>query len=144
MIIIILIIIAIAVPAFLLYADYDHSVKENRTRFNVSSEGPIPLKELIEEIKTEDYYHGYDNDTVKWMESLGNKYAFLSSDGFVIMKMADADKIPSVFACDVSFYEIFSAKVIEKHSLGSGDIHRNVYYVKDVKYIKEEAHYYDV
>ena len=78
------------------------------------------------------------------MESLGNKYVFSSSDEFVIMDRADANKIPSIYACDVSFYEIFSCNVMEKHSLGSGENFKDVYYVKKVKYIGEDAIYYDV
>ena len=79
---------------------------ENVT-LNVSSEGPMELSEIIQDIKSEDYYKGYDNETVKWMESLGNKYVFISDDAFVVMDKGDSDKIPSIYACDVIFYEIF-------------------------------------
>ena len=116
----------------------------NETTFNVSSEGPINLEDLINDIKTDEYFKGYDNETVEWMESLGPKYVFFSADEFVIMDIADADEIPSVYACDVDFYEIFSCNVIEKHSLGSGENFKDVYYVKNVKYIGEDAFYYDV
>ena len=138
-----LIIVAIAAMSFLAYADYSNSHDDDKTIFNVSSEGPIPLSDIASEIRTEEYYQGYDNETVEWMESLGDKYVFVSSDGFVIMDKFDADKIPSVFACDVSFYEIFSANVLEKHSLASKNM-RDVYYVDNVEYIKEDAVYYDV
>ena len=111
---------------------------------NVSSEGPFALSELINEIKTEDFFKGYDNETVKWMESLGDKYVFFSEDYYVIMDKDDADKIPSVFACDVNFYEIFSCEVLESHSLGNIEYPRDVLYVKNVNYIREEAFYFDV
>ena len=111
---------------------------------NVSSEGPVELSKIIHDIKTEDYYKGYDNETVKWMESLGNKYVFYSEDKYVIMDKKDADKIPSVYACDVIFYEIFSCEVLENHSLGNVKYPHDVLYVKNVKYIREEAFYFDV
>lgn len=111
---------------------------------NVSSEGPVELSELIHEIKTENYFRGYDNETVKWMESLGDKYVFFSEDKYVIMDKDDADRIPSVYACDVIFYEIFSCDVFESHSLGDIEYPHDVLYVKNVKYIREEAFYFDV
>ena len=111
---------------------------------NVSSEGPVELSELIHEIKTEDYFKGYDNETVKWMESLGNKYVFFSQNQYVIMDKMDADKIPSVYACDVSFYEIFSCEVLENHTLGNVKYPHDILYVKNVNYIREEAFYFDV
>ena len=143
-IIVSLIIIAIAISAFLAFSQYDKENGGNKETFNVSSEGPISLSDLVEDIKPHEYYKGYDNETVKWMESLVDKYVFVSSDEFVIMSTYDADKIPSVYACDVSFNEIFSAEVLEKHSLLSGKNSKDVYYVKNVEYIKEEAHYFEV
>ena len=143
--IIVFIVFILAILGLSLLCVVDNSSNSgNETTFNVSSEGPDDLKELINEIKTEEYYKGYDNETIKWMESLGNKYVFFSSDEYVIMDRADANKIPSVYACDVDFYEIFSGDVIEKHSLGSGENFKDVYYVKNVNYIREEAFYYDV
>ena len=116
----------------------------NKTTLNVSSEGPIELSKIVNDIKTADYYKGYDNETLNWMESLGNKYVFSSSDEFVIMDKSDADKIPSVYACDVSFNEIFSCNVLEKHSIGDVKYPRDVLLVENVEYITEEAHYYEV
>ena len=91
-------------------------------------------------------YYPADNNNVavKWMESLGDKYVFLSEDYYVIMDKDDADKIPSVFACDVNFYEIFSCEVLESHSFGNIEYPRDVLYVKNVNYIREEAFYFDV
>ena len=144
----ILIILIIAIVAilglFLIYQYTEAPDSGNRTTLNVSSEGPIELSKIVTDIKTNDYYEGYDNETVVWMESLGNKYVFTSTDEIVIMDKWDANKIPSVYACDVSFYEIFSANVIEKHSLGNCNNSKDVLYVKNVDYIREEAHYYDV
>jgi hypothetical protein len=111
---------------------------------NVSSEGPIELSELIEDIKTHDYYKGYDNETVEWMGSLGNKYAWFSSEEIVIMDKWDSDKIPSQYVCDASFYEIFSCNVLEKHPLGDVQYPKDVLLVKNVEYIGENVVYYEV
>ena len=90
---------------------------------NVSSEGPID---------------------VKWMESLGNKYVFVSQDAFVVMDKSDSDKIPSIYACDVMFNEIFSCDILENHTLGNVKYPKDVLYVENVKYIREEAIYFEV
>lgn len=116
----------------------------NNTTFNVSSGGPIPLSVLINDVKTEEWYRGYDNETVNWMESLGDKYAWVSSEGYVIMDKSDSNKIPSIYVTDVDYWEIFSADVLEKHSLGNVENPREIVLVKNVKYIGEEAYYYDV
>lgn len=116
----------------------------NNTTFNVSSGGPIPISVLIKDIKTEEGYKGYDNETVKWMGSLGDKYAWISQDEYVIMDKSDSNKIPSIYAADVDFWEIFSAEVLEKHSLGNVENPREIVLVKNVKYIGEEAYYYGV
>ena len=63
---------------------------------------------------------------------------------YVIMDKMDADKIPSVYACDVSFYEIFSCEVLENHTLGNVKYPHDILYVKNVNYIREEAFYFDV
>lgn len=148
MIILIIVFLGIFLAALSAYYPADNNnvalnASLNET-LNVSSEGPFVLSELINEIKTEDFFKGYDNETVKWMESLGDKYVFFSEDYYVIMDKDDADKIPSVFACDVNFYEIFSCEVLESHSLGNIEYPRDVLYVKNVNYIREEAFYFDV
>jgi hypothetical protein len=129
---------------FLAYAsDISFNGGEQRT-LKVSSEGPIKLPQLVDEIRTHGYYRGYDNETVKWMESLGDKCVWVSSDEFVIMNKWDSNKIPSQYVCDAYFNEIFSCDVLEKHSLGSGKNSKDVLLVKNVQYIGEEIHYCDV
>ena len=128
----------------LLYVGDDSSNDGNRTTLNVSSEGPIELSKVINEIRTHEYYRGYDNETVQWMESLGNKYVWFSLDEIVIMDKWDSDKIPSQYVCDASFNEIFSCNIVEKHSLGDIKYQRDVLFVKNVEYIGEETVYFDV
>lgn len=116
----------------------------NGTILNVSSEGPIELSKVVKDIKTADYYRGYDPETLEWMESLGNKYVYSSADEYVIMDKWDADKIPSAYVCDAYFCEIFSCNVLENHSLGDVKYPRDVLLVNNVEYIGEEVHYFDV
>ena len=123
--------------------DATNAIIHNAT-LNVSSEGPIELSKIIDDIKTADYYKGYDNETVKWMESLGNKYVFVSEDAFVVMDKSDSDKIPSIYACDVIFNEIFSCDILENHTLGNVKYPKDVLYVENVNYIREEAFYFEV
>ena len=123
--------------------DATNAIIHNAT-LNVSSEGPIGLSKILTDIKTADYYKGYDNETVKWMESLGNKYVFVSEDAFVVMDKSDSDKIPSIYACDVIFNEIFSCDILENHTLGNVKYPKDVLYVENVKYIREEAFYLEV
>jgi hypothetical protein len=141
----IVIVLVAVLGAVLIFAGDDSTSGAHRETLNVSSAGPFKLSELIEEIKTKDYYKGYDNETVKWMESLGEKYVWSSHDKLVIMDSKwDSDKIPSIYACDVDFYEIFSCDVLESHSLGSVKYPADVLLVKNVEYIGENAHYYEV
>jgi hypothetical protein len=141
---VIIVVLVVILGAVLLHAGDNSSEDVNKTTLNVSSEGPIELSELIEDIKTHDYYKGYDNETVEWMESLGNKYAWFSSEEIVIMDKWDSDKIPSQYVCDASFYEIFSCNVLEKHPLGDVQYPKDVLFVKNVEYIGENVVYYEV
>ena len=54
-IIVILIIIAIAISAFLAFSQYDKENGGNKETFNVSSEGPISLSDIVEDINCQWY-----------------------------------------------------------------------------------------
>ena len=142
----IIIVILIFVGIVLSYFIYESPISgtDDKTTLNVSSEGPYELYMIIQDIKTGPYYEGYDNDTLKWMESLGSKKVFFSSDEIVIMNSGDAMKIPSEFATDVSINEIFECNVIENRTLGDVNYPKDVLLVNDVDYITEEIHYFDV
>lgn len=116
------------------YAD-DCSDCSNKT-FNVSF-GPSDLSEAIKSIKTSHYYEGYDNKTVEWMESLGDKQVFNGNDSIVIMSSYDASKIPpDPGITDVWIFDYFNADIIETHDLG--EKFRTVYYVENVSFINQE------
>lgn len=132
-----IIVLAAVLGMAMAFAGEDSS---DKTVLNVSSEGSCELSKLIEDIKTEDCYKGYDNETLSWMESMGNKKVWFSDDEIVIMDSWDSNKIPSVSVCDGYAQEIFSCTVLEKRSLGNIDYPKDVLLVKDVDYIKEEIH----
>lgn len=142
-VVVLLLILGVAV-GYALENTNDISNAANGTILNVSSEGPIELSKVVENIKTADYYRGYDPETLEWMESLGNKYVYSSGDEYVIMDKWDADKIPSAYVCDAYFCEIFSCNVLENHSLGNVKYPKDVLLVNNVEYISEEVHYFDV
>ena len=112
----------------------------NKTSITVSSEGPIALSDVIDDIKTGSYYEGYDNETVAWMESLGNKQVFVADDAFVVMDSWDAKKIPSQYVCDAYIDEFIDCNVLENHSIGDVEYPRDVLLVKDVDYLGQEVH----
>ncbi len=114
---------------------------DNKTELTVSSEGPIDLSAIIDDIKTGSYYKGYDNETVKWMESLGNKKVFVSNHSFVVMSSTDASKLRSEYVCDAYIEEFIECEIVENHTLGDIKYPKDVLLVKDVRYLGEEIHY---
>ncbi|RAP44980.1 MAG: hypothetical protein BZ135_07090 [Methanosphaera sp. rholeuAM6] len=105
---------------------------EEKTDFTVSSEGPVNLGELIEDIKNNTYFAGYNKDTLHWMESLLYRDVFITSDGYLIMNYLDASKINSEYVTDAYIEEYVKCVVVENHSLG-GNHSKNVYLVKNVE-----------
>ena len=139
---IILIVISLLAILSLVFA---YSIDEtndsaNKTELTVYSEGPIELSAIINDIKTGSYYNGYDNETVRWMESLGSKKVFVSKDSFVVMSTIDAGKLRSEYVCDAYIEEFIECNVVENHTLGDVKHPRDVLLVKDVKYLGEEIH----
>ena len=140
--IIAIVIVLLAILALALaYSFSETDDSTNKAAITVSSEGPVPLSSIIEDIKTGDYYDGYDNETVAWMESLGNKQVFVADGAFVVMDSWDARKIPSQYVCDAYIDEFIECKVLENHSLGDVEFPRDVLLVKDVDYLGQEIHY---
>ncbi len=115
-----------------------------KVELNVSSEGPFNLSQLIDDVENESYYEGYDNETLNWMKSLGQKSVFHSMDYIVIMDSNDASQLHSEFVTDVAITEFFECKVLENRSLGDVKYPKDVLLVNDVKYLHENITYYDV
>lgn len=139
-VVIVILLLAILALVFVYSIDESHSL-DNKTELTVSSEGPIELSAIINDIKTGSYYKGYDNETVKWMESLGSKKVFVSNDSFVVMSSIDAGKLRSEYVCDAYIVEFIECNVVENHTLGDVKYPRDVLLVKDVRYLGEEIHY---
>lgn len=139
--IIALVILLLAILSLVLVYSFSETDDSTKTAITVSSEGPVPLSGIIEDIKTADYYEGYDNETVAWMESLGNKQVFFADDAIVVMDSWDARKIPSQYVCDAYIDEFIECKVLENHSIGEVESPRDVLLVKNVDYLGQEIHY---
>ena len=138
--IIALVILLLAILSLVLVYSFIETDDSTKTAITVSSEGPVPLSGLIDDIKTADYYEGYDNETVAWMESLGNKKVFVADDAFVVMDSWDARKIPTQYVCDAYIDEFIECHVVENHSIGDVKYPRDVLLVKDVDYLGQEMH----
>ena len=138
------ILIPVAFLAFILAlvlanAYIESSTPVTHVNLAVSSEGSSSISQLTKEIRTYDYFEGYDNETVAWMESLGNKKVFSGNGTYVIMSSSDARKIPTVFATDVYIEEIIECDLVENRSLGNTEYPRDVLVVKNVKYLGENV-----
>ena len=136
-IIIVLVIILVLIAVYQVNESPGNN-SDSMIELNVSSEGPFQLSDLINDIENASYYEGYDNDTLAWMKSLGNKSVFSGDGIFVIMSSEDASKIPSVYATDVFIYEIFECNVVETHSLGDVEYPKDVLLVENVNYLRED------
>ena len=130
--------IILALVAFYYVSESPANCSSDVTKLNVSSEGPFPLSDLIDDIENKSYYEGYDNETLEWMKSLGNKSVFSGDGIFVVMSPNDAKKIPSVYATDVFINEIFECNVLETHSLGDIKYSKDVLLVENVNYLGED------
>ena len=133
-----IIVLAALFVLFVAYIDDNPSALDSgeTKTFNVSS-GSSELSKAIDTIKTSKYYKGYDAETVKWMESLGNKRIFFGKNAIVIMDISDARKIPQdPPITDVYVYNIFTANVVESHDLGYK--YPTVYNVQNVKFVDQE------
>ena len=140
--IILIVILLLAILALVFVYSIDETNDSvNKTELTVSSEGPIELSAIINDIKTGSYYNGYDNETVRWMESLGSKKVFVSNDSFVVMSTIDAGKLRSEYVCDAYIEEFIECSVVENHTLGDVEYPRDVLLVKDVRYLGDEIHY---
>lgn len=139
-VVIAIIILLLAILSLVLVYSFNETDNSTKTGLTVSSEGPIPLNDLIHDIKTEEYYEGYDNETLAWMESLGNKQIFIADEAFVVMDSGDARKIPSQYVCDAYIEEFIDCNVLENHSIGDVDYPRDVLLVRDVDYLGQEIH----
>lgn len=135
-------IIAILVALFVLIMAYigDNPDAIDRSgekmSFNVSA-GYWDMDNFINSTQTLPYYKDCDADTIKWMESLGDKKVLTGADAIVVMSPHEAEKIPEdPGITDAFVYNHFKAKVIETRSLGKD--YPTVYYVENVDFTDQE------
>ena len=145
-IIVSIIVLLLAFLGLYMYYLYDEfgSITANpysdKVTLTVSSEGPHKLKDITNDIKNNDYYKGYNPNTLKWMESLPADCVWSGNDKIVIMSYWDSINIPTEYACDAYIIQTINCDVIENHSLGKGKNLKDVYYVKNVEFVKSETH----
>ena len=142
-VIIILIVLITALALVVGYYISDSPNDENRETLSVST-GSIPLSDIIKDVETGSYYEGYDNETLKWMKSLGDKSVFSGNGTFVVMSPYDASKLRSEYVTDAYITEEFRCTVLESHSLGNVTYPKDVILVEDVEYLRENITYFDV
>ncbi len=136
----ILIIILLVALSVMIYLNNNSSQVIDKSgeklSFNVSS-GSSVLSRFVNDTKTKPDYVGYDRDTVKWMESLGDKRVFFGNESVIIMDIGNAEKIPDDHdITDVFVFDHFKADVVENHRLC--DKIPEVYYVENVTFLNQE------
>ena len=136
----ILIIILLVALSVMIYLNNNSSQVIDKSgeklSFNVSS-GSSVLTRFVNDTKTKPDYVGYDRDTVKWMESLGDKRVFFGNESVIIMDIGNAEKIPDDHdITDVFVFDHFKADVVENHRLC--DKIPEVYYVENVTFLNQE------
>ena len=136
----ILIIILLVAMSVMIYLNNNSSQVIDKSgeklSFNVSS-GSSVLSRFVNDTKTKPDYVGYDRDTVKWMESLGDKRVFFGNESVIIMDIGNAEKIPDDHdITDVFVFYHFKADVVENHRLC--DKIPEVYYVENVTFLNQE------
>lgn len=113
----------------------DHSGE--KMSFNVSA-GYWDMDSFINSTHTLPRYKDCDPDTIKWMESLGDKRVLTGEDAIVVMSTHEAEKIPEdPGITDAFVYNHFKAKVIESRSLGKD--YPTVYHVENVEFTGQEV-----
>lgn len=135
---IIILLVALSALIYLNINDSSQVIDKSgeRLSFNVSA-GSSMLSRFVNDTKTRQGYEGCDGDTVKWMESLGDKRVFFGNGSVIIMDIGDAEKIPdSLGITDVDIYNHFNADVAENHMLC--DKIPTVYYVENVSFVNQE------
>ena len=109
---------------------------DEKMSFNISA-GYWDMDNFINSTQTLPYYKDCDADTIKWMESLGDKKVLTGADAIVVMSPHEAGKIPDdPGITDAFVYNHFKAKVIETRSLGKD--YPTVYHVENVDFTDQE------
>lgn len=139
--IMLIVILLSAILSLVFVYSSDTAILANETELDVSTEGPLELSKIIDDVKTGQYYKGYDNKTLAWMESLGDKQVFTGNGTIVVMSREDASKLHSEYVCDAYITQHIKCNLVENHSLGNVKFPKDVLLVDHVKYLDESMYY---
>ena len=134
-----IIVLAIVFAVFVSYPEEADS--KDKVILNASTEGPLSLESVVEDIKKYSYYEGYDNETLEWMESLGSKSVFPSTGAIIVMDSHDAGKLHSEYVTDAYITQTFSCNILENRTLVDTNHTVYVLHVDNVEYLGQEIHF---
>lgn len=138
-IIFIVVVLAVILALFSLYViDEAPSVNSESVELGVYSGFPMKLSDIVRDVESGSYYGGYDNDTLLWMKSLGDKYVFSGNGTFVVMDLNDANRIPHEDVTDVVIINHIKCNVLEKRSLGNVKYSKEIIFVSNVEFLNQE------
>lgn len=136
---IVIVLLAILAVTFVAYSNENSPDLEVLT---VSS-GSYGLNLLIDDVENSSD-DSYDNETLEWMKSLGDKTVFTGDGIIVIMNSYDAEKLNQDFVTDVDIEQYFECRIIENHSLGNTEYPKDVLLVDRVTKLGENITYFEV
>ena len=134
--------IIVLATVFAIAVSYQAEIdSKDKVVLNASTEGPLPLESVVEDIKKYSYYDGYDNETLEWMESLGSKSVFPSTGAIIVMDSHDAGKLHSEYVTDAYITQTFSCNILENRTLVDANHTVYVLHVDNVEYMGQEIHF---
>lgn len=134
--------IIVLAAVFAIAVSYQAEIdSKDKVVLNASTEGPLPLESVVEDIKKYSYYDGYDNETLEWMESLGSKSVFPSTGAIIVMDSHDAGKLHSEYVTDAYITQTFSCNILENRTLVDANHTVYVLHVDNVEYLGQEIHF---
>lgn len=138
-IVIIVVILAMILALFSLYIlDDAFDSNSESVELEVYSGFPIKLTDIIRDVETGSYYEDYDNYTLNWMKSLGDKYVFRGNGTFLVMDLNDANKLPNEDVTDVVIINHIKCNVLDKRSLGNVKYSKEIILVNNVEFLNQE------
>lgn len=121
---------------------HSSTTSSNNTTLAVSAMSVGSVNAFVFELKTQDYFVGYNETTAEWLSTMGNNKIFSSGEYYVVMSPTDASKLPIEFATDVFINDTFNCEIVENRSLGVS--YPDVLYVKDVEFLNQSREYIEV
>ena len=137
-VIIVIIAVVVIVGGVIGYTLMTGELSPTKTTIDLYNNEQKSVSRLIDLYKDDD---NVDNETIKWLESFDSSYVVLEvlegSDGFIIMKRDEANRIPSDNDTSIMTKVVIKALVKETHNLGTGL--SDVSLVEKVEFVKRQA-----